>query len=518
MSRRAKDIAVKEPKSTGKIVEAIEKDVQFLLGKLVISAMIQSTEFSIEGAGEDPRAVALAENLRQQFEDALPNAIECFGHGRQAFEKWACYDPATKINQLGGLDPISFRHSEMILDERGQFAGIKFTAKGRSDVIDKDSSWWCALDATPEHPHGRSRYVGAPIEIWKARRQLDINEKDWQKRFALGHGFAKAPQQYPPDVLASMGVDGQTYKDGRTPNPITDMEEAILALGSGGVAVMPSGNYPAEQGGASLFEYQPPQTRQDAAPLENQRRVLDAYALRSLGVPERAVTQDDATGSYSMAEVHWKVLASTCEGILSQIVASFQEQVIDFFIGLNWLTGKPKLELKYEPIVNTSKPAIIELVKTIVAQPTPSMLVTEGVLDLEKLLQVAGIPAGEDILAKMEVIAEQSAAASTPPPQGPFGFSRRLAIDPKTPTEKPPTEDWEAYAEKASAQAAKIMTEIKLSLGSNPSDHDRRRLRQGDTGVPPPARKRDSRKQARWTCGPMEPDSEKAKVKTTKGK
>ena len=51
-----------------------------------------------------------------------------------------------------------------------------------------------------------------------------------------------------------------------------------------------------DERGRPLWSYAQPSGHSDAGPLERRLSQLDAYALRSLGIPERALTQDAATG------------------------------------------------------------------------------------------------------------------------------------------------------------------------------------------------------------------------------
>ncbi len=52
--------------------------------------------------------------------------------------------------------------------------------------------------------------------------------------------------------------------------------------------------------GQPLFSYEPAQPVASSGPLDEERKRLDAAALRSLGIPERAVYQEDSAGSYAL--------------------------------------------------------------------------------------------------------------------------------------------------------------------------------------------------------------------------
>jgi hypothetical protein len=176
-----------------------------------------------------------------------------------------------------------------------------------------------------------------------------------------------------------------------------------------------------------------------------------------------------------MAEVHWKVLGSTCEGVIGQIVASFQDQVINHTVRLNYgPEGRPTLTLKFEPIADPTRALVIELVKAIIDAPAPSALVTHGVIDLAKMLENAGLPVGDDVQAKLDAIREALKVAPPPVPQS-FGLAKQA----------PSVPSWDEIAAKADADAKTVMDEIRAAL-SDPLSIDRRRLQRGSDGIPPP--------------------------------
>jgi hypothetical protein len=57
---------------------------------------------------------------------------------------------------------------------------------------------------------------------------------------------------------------------------------------------------------------------------------------------------------------------------------------------------------------------VLEIVRGIVTSPTVSPLISEGVLDLDKLLDIAAIPKGKDIAGALERVKALAAAMSQP--------------------------------------------------------------------------------------------------------
>lgn len=462
--------AIPEPKSIRELVERIESDPQFLLGKLVIKSLVCSAKVSIEC---DDSHRDDADQLTELWEKSLPDAFECFGYGRVCFEKrYGTY--ANGRRPIVGLDPLPFEDTEMILDDAGQFTDVSVKTKSETLTLDSSCVWWCALDATPKQPHGRSRYHGAPLKVWRWRLQSDSNWEIFEKKHALGHGVMRAPSATRNNINTP-GDIGELGQNGTPVNPADACIAMLDTLRSGGVAILPSEYDPTTN--QKLYDYEPPTTKLDASPIENRRRVLDAMALRSLGVPERAVTQDEATGSYGMAEVHRKVLANTCEEILQQILTSFQEGVVDPWAKQNYGDGV-KFFVVSQPIVDESKQLVVDVIKAIITGQSPMA----EALDIAKLLEIADLPASENIGDVLEKVFKQISVASAPQPgfgpPSPFprlASLRRLAAD--KPNSPPINDTWEDVAD----QAVKETTDLAAKIKDLPQSANAGRLLRQDT-------------------------------------
>lgn len=330
----------KENRGIAKLVNEIECDYQFNLGMLTIKALVESIPVSVNEQA-DLRARALAANLLRHWRETLCQSFRSFAYGRAAFEKTYRRDGGLVL--LDSLDYLPFELTEMVLDEHGDYDGVKVKPKGGGEfVLPAESTWWMALDPTPTEPHGRSRYLGAPFEVFKQRQDLAKQFKIWYQRFAIGHGVARFPEPDGPEDFRE--EDHPKYK----------MAAMLAQIESGGIALLSSLQYANSDGsptGTYQYDYQPSPGMSDATPLSTRLQSLDAQALRSLGVPERAVTQDESTGSYSMAEAHQLVLFATCDGIMEQLTNSFERHVINAAIKLNYQPGnQPSIRLAWKSL------------------------------------------------------------------------------------------------------------------------------------------------------------------------
>lgn len=248
--------ARREPNSIAKLVESIEQDYQFKLGYLVIESLVKSAPVLIE-VEQIPESVdrsgvdALAGNLRESWTQALPSAIRSFAYGRAAFEKTYRFDAATGLYLVADLDYLPPEYTKLVLDDQGSFCGIKLEVGDDSILLDAPRSWWFALDPTATEPHGRSRYLGAPLDVWKARRQLDEQERIWYSKFAIGHGIARAPDRMestPPYQAGSQ----LSNTNGETNDPMEVLRRELTAIESGGILILSSRTYP---DGTPLYDY-----------------------------------------------------------------------------------------------------------------------------------------------------------------------------------------------------------------------------------------------------------------------
>lgn len=461
-------------KSWIKLGDQIDKDPDFLFARTIIGSMIQSSEIAIEvdgkaGVADNPQLKFLVDHLTDLWYETLPNLLDGFKYGFAAYEQVFTYDQMNRLN-IVELDPLPAELVERKdSKETGEFEGIKVKG-GDGAELKPTYCWWFGLNATPLHPHGFSIYDGAPVEVWKESHEHDENWKVWAKKFALGRQIAYAPESYPETGRpAKEGDKGQTNQDGTPANPIDDTADALRETESGGTTVLPSST---DHNGKELFRVDPMESAPNTQGMETRSQTLSDRKLKSMRIPPRAVTQDAAVGSYSMSQTHLEVLFSTIYGYLDQIVASFQKYVIDRIVALNWPVFKrPKLTLTYAKIDPKLTGLVIEIVKSILLAGQPSPFIAEGVVDFSKLLDIAGIPTGDNIQQRLEKVKE-SLSQQSQQGQGasPFPSAQRLFGKPKKrKLAAPPasaTYDWESAAARADREMAPLLREVQQILES----------------------------------------------------
>lgn len=468
-----------------KLVCDIESDEQFFLGYLTLKSLVESAKVSIEVEG-DERAQSLADNLIARFKEALPHACRAIGFGRQVFEKWyAGYDAQTGQNQVGGLEPLPYSLTSMVV-AGGEYYGCELKVKTEQENGEKETtkltiparaSWWFALDPTPEQPQGKSRYLGSPEKVLARRQQLNDSWKIFGGRAANGITVAKAPNEYPTPGITTKGDVGEVNDYGEPENPITDLVNSLVGAEDGGVIGVSSATDPESK--VPLFEVLTQPVQSSADPLKAMQSKEDDAALKSLGIPPKALDNNTGVGSYAQAETFMKPLLSTVEGILSQIVSSYQKQVIDDAAAVNF--GKSaKLTMTYQPLSEDRTAFVLDIVKGLMASPALSPLVVHGAIDLGKILEIAGLPTGQDLAGAMAKIVEEvskaAAAAGVPQPGGGFGYRASLITDARNALEVEGQPDVFSQSQIAKDLAAKIRERLPELVATIGDDQERGRL------------------------------------------
>jgi hypothetical protein len=423
--------SIKEPRGLDRLVDSMRKDYQFQLAERTLRSLVEAVTVSIEVDG-DEKAQALADNLTKRWKESRPKSLEAIAFGRQLFERWYEWDATAEMMFVAPMTAVPFSHSEICIDPDDGAIGAKVKGKGDSIPLEPDRVWWFALDPTEIEPHGRSRFLGAPLEVWKDRRTLEKQGDVWRSRYALGTGVIYAPSEYPKTPIKGAGVANEIDVNGRPTDPLEDAQAMVENKQSGGFFVLPSES---DASGKPFWRVEQLPEVEDAAALANELKRLDDAALSSMGIPPRAITQDSSVGSLAMSQTHLEVLQNTVQGILFQIVASFQKNIIDPAVQINWPEGsRPTLTLTPQPVGEALRIIINQAVQQIMAAPAVSPLISSGVIDLARMLEIAGVPTGQDIPQKLAAIQQQAAtaAAAIPSPgipQRPFGMATK-ATDP----------------------------------------------------------------------------------------
>jgi hypothetical protein len=327
------DRHAEDNKGTAKLVDAVEKEPMFAIGRQVISAMI--TQIPVSFTETNP----LSANLLAEWKANLPHMLRCHAYGRVAFEKEITPGSTWRVN----LQVLPYDQSELMLDREGNFEGVKVGKGDNASELVPGKCWWLALDATPANPFGCSRYRGPVETVLNDIRLFRDNLRIWSKRHAIGQGVARFPE--------ATGADSTTTET----QPSEVLAARISELNSGGVLLLSSESYKDAQGNPTsekLYDMTLSEGLRDSSALDNRETKLEQFACYALGVPPIAVLQPNGVGSYSLGNVQMASLFALCDSIFEQIVTSFQKYVVDKMCDLNHM---PRMQIKYQTLTDIAK-------------------------------------------------------------------------------------------------------------------------------------------------------------------
>jgi hypothetical protein len=389
------------PRDIVKLVDQMREDPIFCLAISVITGKIASAKVAFDlqvDPAHNHRAKPLQESFARVWEKTLPYALEAVEYGRQAFEKVFDYNETLRIMPISRLVKIPYRISKPIVSD-GEFGEVEITKDGNKFSLSRDTVWWFALDATPDNPHGRSRYYGGPAKILQRRQRLDKLEDLFDDRFAIGNAVAR----YPTDrtylqSLYAKGSIGEVDNNAKLIDPAGIMEAQAENMRAAGVILLPSDKLRTDQGGGFAWDWQDVgRELKSADPLVQRRTYLDVAALRAMGVPERAVIHESsAGGSYNLAEIHNVTLDLLCDRILGQCVESYQTDVVAETMVINGF-AEDSCVATYQSLSDKSGQRLVDMILRVIEAPSVSPFILSGIVDVVTLLEQSGLPLGDGI-------------------------------------------------------------------------------------------------------------------------
>lgn len=440
-------LATREPRGVGEMVERMREDYMVVLSESVITSNIRATPVTIAVEGqEDSRSQALVESLQQLWERSLTDMLDSFAYGRVAFEKVFEYQAKTGINTIRKLEALPFKQTEMQLDE-GEYQGVKLTAKSQTLELSADETWWLALDPTALEPHGKSRFSGAPYKVWAARDHLFKLRKKFAERFVIRGGTARVP-------------NGEQLEDGEIRDPYEVMENALEALYSGGSLMLPGEK---DRNGEYLWQFNEAEVRGlDPSPIDALIDGTDVEQLRSFGIPEKTVIEGEAVGSFAMVSQQMLLLLAAVEDVLAQLVDSFQRYVVDKLVAMNWFRDAPQITITFPSLTKRPDSAVSRLVEALLANPMFLEAMLAGGVDVREVLEQVGLPVTDEL--EQRFAEALTRVQQAPAQQSPLGLSRRLAIQPGPPPAASALPSVDQFADQAMEESARLMAALQAAL------------------------------------------------------
>ncbi|MEM1060775.1 MAG: hypothetical protein AAGJ97_00455 [Planctomycetota bacterium] len=420
----ARSAKAERPRHVDDLTDAIMEDYQFALVVRAVTAHLMSVPVAVvpdpQARTFDARAAELGKSLTKLWDRSVTTMARSFVKGRVAFEKVWGHGRRSGLTSIRKLEPLPMKATSMRRDEEGRFDGIDLEVKGSDAIpIGVGESWWLAIDATADAPHGRSRLLGAPYREWERRQPLRDAQAVHQQKYMLRGPRIRGPES---------GVDDQ----GNSFRYADAIKSAYRAYDVGDVLYVPDQR---DADGNFTVDFEEPPEVSDPGPIETAVDKSDVRVVRSFGISELALMQTGDVGSYAMAETHVRTLLAVVQEVLQQIAESFGEYVVAPASALNF-GDDDLLTVDHPDLTQLPDSVVVELAKQLIASPvlTPG----QEALDIEQVLDEAGIPVIENARAAMLVANERqrSLAIAVAPETAdrnltaaPTGLSQSVSVD-----------------------------------------------------------------------------------------
>lgn len=388
-----------EPEASNQqeLVERMRLDYQVRLAELVLKSEVAAVPVEFTGADE------FREQIEELWKKRLPDMLGCIANGRVAFEKDWSYRGGKSV--IEDVIPLPYNVTKMKLS-RGDFSGIEvdLSSESRNLTIPVESSWWLALDADAKHPQGRSRFQGAPYEVWKERQEAKRLRRLMISKFVIRGLVGYAPDKV--ELENGQAVDGLVH--------MAQMADELMA---GGCLFMPSDVDP--QTKERLYSIEKFPEVSSPKELDDHIDGLDEEQLLAFGVPPKTIMEGDS-GTYGMVVALRQVLNAVIDDILKQIESSFQEFVIDKVMEANGVPAGA-LKIHHEPLTNQANKVFYDLMMALLGNADLSGKILSGVVDIEKILdkmRIPMLPEAKKVLRELvKKVGEVQKQVPTPEPQ-----------------------------------------------------------------------------------------------------
>lgn len=391
-----------ESKSLGKIVEEMRSDYQVSFCERILGANIAAIQVTASG---ETVSEELTEALQTLWDRTLSSMLDSIAYGRVAYELEWKNDGVYQVPCRA--EPLPFELSRMNLCD-GRFDGIEVKTKsGQWEPIDVMNSWWLAIDATVVQPHGRSRFLPAPYEVYKDKRGAKKNRQTATSKWGTRGPIMRGPQtDFDPQTQQPFDV-------------LPELSPAVDVWSAGGMLYLSNDRDPASKDG-NEYKYAVEQAELagfDPTAINDTIERMDVEMARAFGIAEQTIMEAGGVGTYGSITQKMLLLFAVCEGILDQWCRSFEKYVIAKVLAVNGLPAE-SITLSYTSLAQRPDAFIFEAIKILLANPQFVEAIMAGGVDIKAMLEDAGFPVTEQLAAVMATIAQRmaaTAAAGAPP-------------------------------------------------------------------------------------------------------
>jgi len=363
-------------------------DGQLRLGLMTIKLPIMSRSFWIDCEDKDIQAF-VQQNMKEIWRPFIKSILNALDFGFAPHEKvWEIAENYRVVNKSEKIDYtkdlIRYRSIKDVCQktitidytEKMKFNGFWQNKRKQNQVYVKpDKAFVFTHDKEWGNIYGWSRLKPA-YPYWYTYWILDA----WHERWLQKRGI-------PPVIVKYPIGKSQIATSGSTPSFKDNQEiarDAAKSMQPDSIVTIPSDEIKTPTGRTSMWDIVTLQdnTRIDA--FVQAKELLDIRKLRSILVPERAVTQDSSTGSYKMAETHVWIMMESLKGLIGDIASHTNEFLISQLVKVNFGENAPIATMEIEEIGKELTSALFEIYLGLVQ----SGKAHPGIKKMEELLNI----------------------------------------------------------------------------------------------------------------------------------
>jgi hypothetical protein len=340
-------------------------DGQLRLGLMTIKLPIMARDFWVECEDKDIKTF-VHQNLKEIWRPYIKSVLTALDYGFAPHEKiWQIaeeyrvqsteekVDYTRDVIKYKSIKDLCQRTVSVDYNEKLKFKGF-YQNKNRQNeaYVPSEKAFVFTHDKEWGNIYGWSRLKPA-YPYWYTYWILDA----WHERWLQKRGIPPVVVKYPIGKT-------QTATSGTTPTFKDNQEiarDAAKSFQPDSIITLPSDEIKTQSGktGEWSIDVLQDTTRIDA--FVDAKEKLDVRKLRSILVPERAVTQDVGTGSFRMAESHIWIMMESLKGLIGDIAEQTNEFIIPPLVKYNFGDKAPKATVTIEEIGRELTASLFEI-------------------------------------------------------------------------------------------------------------------------------------------------------------
>jgi hypothetical protein len=319
--------------------DKMKADPQIAIGLSVIKMPIYSLGWNIECDDPDIREF-IKIILKPVWKKLLRSMLTAIDYGFASHEKiWWLYPFDISTISPNGRKKTHFKGKAEVYkkikphypgsikirtdSKTDDFLGIVQSIGGQDTSLDADKCFLFSLNADFGNFFGQSR-LKPSYKPWYWKEVIS----QFMLRYFERRGSPATVVQHP--IGGGIDVDGNEY----------DNSEIALRIGQNlvenSVVTLP---FEANKEGVNQWDLSYLQDEKRGEMFVEALNYLGAQILRSLLIPERVMTQDLSTGSFSMASSHAEIFLLSEEGLVAEMESAINSEIIPPLVQYNF---KPK--------------------------------------------------------------------------------------------------------------------------------------------------------------------------------